>query len=156
MDDDAARRRAALPGRAERRPQNPVEREVEVGVVHDDDRVLPTELEVDVLQPLGGGLEHLDAGVARAGERDDGDVGMPHEALADSSPTSVDDVDHAVGDAGLGEELDESLPERGSVRGRLEDDGVPGDERGRDLPGRDRDREVPRRNDADDADRHPD
>ena len=156
MNDDATRRRAALPGRAERRPQDPVEREVEVGVVHDDDRVLATELEVDVLQPLGGGLEHLDTGVARAGERDDRDVGMLHEALADGSPTAVDDVDHAVGDAGLDEELDEPLPERGCVRGRLEDDGVSGDERGRDLPGRDRDREVPRRNDADHADRHPD
>ena len=156
MDDDAARRRAALARRAERRPEDPVEREVEVGVVHDDDRVLAAELEVDVLQPLGGGLEHLDAGLARAGERDDGDVGMPHEPLADRAPAAVDDVDDAVRDAGLGEELDEALPERGRVRRRLEDDGVPGDERGRDLPGRDRDREVPRRDDADDADRHPD
>ena len=38
--------------------------------------------------------------------------------------------------------------------GRLEDDRVPADERGRDLPRRDRDREVPRRDHADDADRH--
>ena len=144
------------PGRAERRPEDAVEREVEIGVVHDDDRVLAAELEVDVLEPLGGGLEHLHARLARAGERDDGDVRMPHEAVADRSPAAVDDVDDALRHAGLVEQLDEALPERGRVGRGLEDDGVPGDERGRDLPGRDRDREVPRRDDADDADRHAD
>ena len=83
-----------------------------------------------------------------------GTSGMPHEALADGPAAAVDDVDDTVGDAGLDEELDEALPERRRVGRRLEDDGVPGDERGRDLPRRDRDREVPRRDDADDADRH--
>ena len=142
------------PGGAERRPDDAVDREVEVGVVHDDDRVLAAELEVDVLEALGRSLEHLHAGLARARERDHADVGMPDEPLADRSAAAVDDVDDAGGHAGLVEELDEALAERGRVGRGLEDDGVPGDERRGDLPGRDRDREVPRRDDADDADRH--
>ena len=64
VDDDAARRGAALTGGTERRPEDPVDREVEVGVVHDDDRVLAAELEVHVLEPLGRCLEHLHAGLA--------------------------------------------------------------------------------------------
>ena len=50
VDDHAARRGAALAGGAERRPDDPVGGEVEVGVVHDDDRVLAAELEVDALE----------------------------------------------------------------------------------------------------------
>ena len=65
--DHAARRGAALAGRAERRPEDPLDREVDVGVVHDDDRVLAAELEVDVLEvaapPFCG---TLDADLARA------------------------------------------------------------------------------------------
>ena len=53
VDDHPARRGAALPGRPERRPQDPVDRKLEVRVVHDDDRVLAAELEVDVLEVLG-------------------------------------------------------------------------------------------------------
>ena len=95
VDDDAARRRAALAGGAERRPDDAVDGEVEVGVVHDDDRVLAAELEVDVLQTLGGRLEHLHAGLPRTRERDHADVRVPDEPLADGSPTAVDDVDDA-------------------------------------------------------------
>ena len=84
------------PGGAERRPDDAVDGEVEVGVVHDDDRVLAAELEVDVLQTLGGSLEHLHAGLARARERDHAHVRMPDEPLAHRSPTPVHDVDDAV------------------------------------------------------------
>ena len=45
--------RAALAGGAERRPDDPVDREIEIGVVEDDDRVLAAELEVDALQVVG-------------------------------------------------------------------------------------------------------
>ncbi len=79
---------------------------------------------------------------------------MAYQAIADGAPAAVDDVDDALGDSGLVQQLDEALPERGRVGRRLEDDGVPRDERRRDLPGRDRDREVPGRDRADDPDRH--
>ena len=134
VHDDPARRRAALAGCAERRPDDAVDGEVEVGVVHDDDRVLAAELEVDVLETLGGRLEHLHAGLARARERDHADVRVPDEPLADGSPTPVDDVDDAGRNTRLDEELREPLPEHGRVRRRLEHDRVPGDERRSDLP----------------------
>ena len=66
VDDHAARRGAPLARGAEGRPEDAVEREVEVGVVHDDDRVLAAELEVDVLETLRGRLEDLHTRLARA------------------------------------------------------------------------------------------
>ena len=152
MDDDAAGGRAALAGRAERRPDDAVHGEVEVGVVHDDDPVLAAQLEVDVLEPFGGGLEHRDARLARPGQRHDADVRMPHDPVPHLAAEPVHEVDDAVGHAGLDEQLDEALREHRRVVRGLEDDGVPAHERRHDLPRGDRDGEVPRRDDADDAD----
>ena len=101
-------------------------------------------------------FEHGHAGLARAGQRHDGHVGVADDPVADVAPEAVDDVDDAVRHAGLGQQLDEALAERGRVVRGLEDDGVAADERRHDLPGGDRDREVPRRDHADDADRHAD
>src|SRR6185503_7906073 len=44
LDDHARRGGAALTRGAERRPENPVDRELDVGIVEDDDRVLAAEL----------------------------------------------------------------------------------------------------------------
>ena len=77
---------------------------------------------------------------------------MADEPVAGVLAEAVDEVDDAVGQARLGEQLDEALGQQRRVLGRLEDDGVAADERGRELPGRDRDREVPGRDRADDAD----
>ena len=92
--------------------------------------------------------------VARAGERDDRDAGVPHERIARGLAVAVHDVHDASGHAGLLEQLDEALRQERRVLGRLQHDRVAADERGRELPRRDRDREVPRRDRADDADRH--
>ena len=70
-----------------------------------------------------------------------------------SAPRAGDEVDDARREAGLGHQLHE---ERGAVRrvgGRLEDDGVAGDERRHHLPAGDRDREVPGGDDPGDPDR---
>ena len=64
LDDDPRGGRAALTGRAERRPQDPVRGQIEVGVAEHDDAVLATELERDALEALGGAL-----GDALAGRR---------------------------------------------------------------------------------------
>ncbi len=156
VDDDAAGRRAALAGRAERRPDDAVHGEIEVGVVHDDDAVLAAELEVDVLEPLGGRLEHRDARLARPGERHDADVRMPDDPVPHLAAEPVHEVDDAVGHAGLDEQLHEALREHRRVVRGLEDDGVAADERRHDLPRRDGDGEVPRRDHADHADGLPD
>ena len=155
VDDHAARGRAALPGGAEGRPDDPLHRELEVGVVHDDDRVLAAELEVDVLEVVGGRLRDRDSRLARAGEGDDRDVRVADEPLAGLLAVAVHEVDDPVRQARLAEQLDEALGQERRVLRRLQHDGVPADERGRELPGGDRDREVPGRDRADDADRHP-
>ena len=86
VHDHAARRRAALAGGAERRPDDALDGEVEVGVVHDDDPVLAAELEVDVLEAVRGGLRHEHARLARAGERDHGTSGWRTSGSPASSP----------------------------------------------------------------------
>ena len=115
--DDAARGGAALAGRAEGRPEDPLDGEVEVGVVHDDDGVLAAELEVDVLEVGGAVLGGLDPDLARAGERDQRHVRVLDEALADRLAAAVHDVEHAGGQAGLLEDLDEALAEHAACRG---------------------------------------
>src|SRR5919205_346240 len=155
LDDHAARGRAALAGGAEGRPDDPVDGQVEIGVVEDDDRVLAAELEVDVLERVGRVPHHLDPGLARARERKRALAGVLGARVADRAAAAVEDVDDPRRQARLGEQLDEALAEEWRVARRLEDHGVPADERGRELPRRDRDREVPRRDRAHDADRHP-
>src|SRR5436190_14896623 len=115
LDDHARGRGAALAGGAEGRPENPLDRELEIGVLEDDDRILAAQLEVDVLQVVGGVPHHLDAGLARASERDHGHVRMADEPVADLAPAPVDDVDHACRHAGLREQLDEALAEKRRV-----------------------------------------
>ncbi len=153
LDDHAAGSGTALARGSERRPEDAFDGEVEIGVLQDDDPVLAAELEVDVLETIRRRLQDGDTGLARAGERDDRHVRMAHEALTDRAPAAVDDVDDALRDPGLVQQLDEALAERGRVGRRLEDDGVARDERRQHLPGRNRDREVPGRDRADDPDR---
>jgi hypothetical protein len=81
---------------------------------------------------------------------------MLDEALADDAPSAVHDVEDAGRQAGVLENLDEPLGERGRVRRGLEDDRVAADERGRDLPAGDSDGEVPGRDRTDDSDRQAD
>ena len=102
LDDDAARGGAALAGGAERRPDDALDGEVEIGVVEDDDPVLAAELEVDVLEVVGARLRHEHAGLARARERDHGHVRVAHEPVARLLAVAVDEVDDAVRQAGLG------------------------------------------------------
>ena len=111
---------------------------------------------MDVLEVLGRSLEHRDAGLARARERDDGHVGMADDPVPHLAAEAVNEVDDARRHAGLEQQLDEALREHRRVVRGLEDDGVAADERRHDLPRGDRDREVPRRDHADDADRRPD
>ena len=134
MHDHAARRRAALAGGAEGRPDDPLDREVEVGVVHDDDPVLAAELEMDVLELVGGVLRHEHARLPRAREGDHRDVGVAHEPVARLLAVAVDEVDDAVREPGLAEQLDEARRQERRVLGRLEHDRVAADERGRELP----------------------
>ena len=62
-NDRAARRRAALSGRAERAAGDALGGLLEIGVVHHDHRVLPAHLELHLAQALRGlGVETLPDG----------------------------------------------------------------------------------------------
>ena len=116
---------------------------LEVGVGEDDVGRLAAELERDALDRPGRAAHHLLPDLGRAGEADLGDVGVLDQPLPDDRALADDDVDDALGEAGLEREVAE--PDRGQRRelGRLEHDGVPARERGAELPARDVEREVP-------------
>src|SRR5919201_175168 len=92
LHDHTRRGGEALARRPERRPDDPVDGELEVGVVEDDDRVLAAELEMDVLEAVGGIAHHLHPGLARPRERDHAHVGMLDEAVADRAADAGQNV----------------------------------------------------------------
>src|SRR5207245_2557947 len=89
----------------------------------------------------------------RRRERDDADIGVVDDGVTDLRTAARDEVDRARWETGLGHQLDQERRAPRRVAGRLEDDGVAGDERRYDLPARDRHREVPGRDDSSHTDR---
>ena len=71
LDDDPPRRRAALPGRADRAEQDRARRQIEVRVLGDDDRVVAAELEDGAAEPLRHRRGDVLADLRGAGERDE-------------------------------------------------------------------------------------
>ena len=148
--------RAALAGRAEGAPHRAVDRQVHVGVVHHEDRVLAAHLQVQALERRRAGLRDPPADLGRARVRDDLHVGVLDERIAHLAARAHDDVEDARREAGLLEHARQRHDRGRGVRGRLDDDRVAGDQRRHRLPRRDRHREVPRRDQRADADRLPD
>ena len=84
VDEEPRGRRAALAGRAERAPQRAVHREIHVGVVHDEDRVLAAHLEVQPLERRRARRRDDRApDLGRAREGDDLHVGCETSGVAD-------------------------------------------------------------------------
>ncbi len=90
------------------------------------------------------------ADLRRAGEQDGVDAVVVDDGGAGVA-VPLDEVEHAVGDAGVDHHLGDSLATPRRLFGGLPDDGVALDERDRHVPERDGDREVPRGDAADDA-----
>ena len=158
MDDRGAERRAALAGRAVAAEQGALDREVDVGVVHHDHRVLAAELQARRLQVAAAQLADLRADRARAGEADLVDEALldrPLEPLVGRRALGLDDVQHAAGHAAGVEQPRERVAERRRVLGRLPHDRVAAQDRRHEVPGGDGDREVAGGDDRGDADRHP-
>ena len=101
LDQEPARRGAALAIERVDHEDNRIERPVEIGVVEHDHGVLAAEFEMDALQG-GGALRHDGrAGRALADEADRLDRGMLGQRLAGFLAHAVDGVEHAIGQAGL-------------------------------------------------------
>jgi hypothetical protein len=157
VHEHRAERGAALPGRAEPAEERPLDGEVEVGVRHHDERVLPAELEARRLEVAAAELADPPPDVGRPGEPD-----LVHHAFVERSlqpgeslgPIGQDELDRALGEPGVQEQLSEGLRGGRRVLRRLPHDRVPAQERRDEVPARHGDREVPRRHDRRDADRH--
>ena len=157
VDDRGAERRAALAGRAVAAEQRALDREVDVGVVHHDHRVLAAELEARRLQVAAAQLADLRADRARAGEADLVDEPLLERALETLErlrALGLHDVEHAAGHAAGVEELGQRVAERRRVLGRLPDDRVAAQDRRHEVPGGNGDGEVAGGDDRGDADRH--
>ena len=152
VDVDALRRDAALAGVAEAGHLDLGGGRLPVAVGLDDDRSVVAELEADALA-----RERADAptDIGRAGERDQGDVGMIDDRVADRAAAAGDDVEVLGGQAAL---VDQHLGQfdraERCLAGRLEHDGTTGGDRRSELVGDEVEREVERGDRADDADRH--
>src|SRR5581483_9566510 len=113
LDDGAGAGGALLAVEAEGRGDHAVDGAVHIAVGGDDDGVLAAHLEDgaldEALARLGarGALVDLQADLFGAGEGDEVDLGAFDEEAAGFG-TALQEVDHAVGEAGFGEERDEA------------------------------------------------
>ena len=149
--EDTRRGRAVLARVVEAGNRNARGGGFEVGVVAHDDRRVAAELEVHALEVGRGRGRDLHTRAHAAGDRDEtGD--RVRDERTPGVAVAAHDVEH-TGREELGRELGEHHGGLGRGLGRLQHDGVPGGERGRDLPDRHHQRVVPRRDLRDHPDR---
>ena len=150
--DEHADRHAPLARRAEARVDRGVRGEVEVGIRQHEHVVLRAAERLHPLAVLRRLLVDVPGDRGGADEGDGCDVRVLDERV-DRDLVAVHDVEDAVGQAGLGEQLGHPVG-RGRVLLRgLQDDGVARRDRDREEPQRHHRREVERADDADDAER---
>src|SRR5712692_1522520 len=155
VEDEPARRRAALSGRAERPPQHAVQRQVQVGIVHHDHRVLAAHFERQALVELAAGGSDHRARLGRAGERNDRDVRVLNDRPSHNRPLAVHQLERLWRQPRFHQDFHQQMGRVRHVLGGLEDHGVPAGERGKHLPRRDRHREIEGGDEPGDADRSP-
>ena len=120
-------------------------REVEVGVGHHHERVLPAELEAGGLEVAPAELTDPAADVGRAREPDlvdDPGVKGALEALERPRTVGQHELERPDREPGVQDQLRERLGRRGRVLGRLPHDRVAAQQGRHEVPGRHRDREV--------------
>ena len=128
-------------------------RRLPVAVGLDDHRRVVAQLQTDLLARRPRPDRPPDVG--RPGERDQGDVGVVDERVADGRPATGDDVQPLGGQAALvDQQLGEGDAAERRLAGRLEHDRAPGGDRRGHLVGDEVEREVERADRPDDADRH--
>ena len=121
-------------------PGDPLGRDVDVGILGDDDRALAAEFEGHGRQVRGGALVHLATDIGTAGEQ------HPIEALGDqllAHRTVAFDHRDRVGIQIARHQLGHQRRRCGCDFGRLEDDGVPGGDGADGWPEGQCEREVP-------------
>lgn len=155
VQNDPASRRLPLPVRGERAEHGPVEREIEVGVVVDDQRVLGGQLQGNRGQALTRPRGDAAPDRGGAGVGDEAHIGMLHQAVPDLVAQPKHRVDDTGGNARLVHQLLNHRPDKWSFMGRFVNDGISEDEGGEDFQRRLGDRKVPGRERHHDAERFP-
>ena len=150
--DDGRDGHAAFAGRAVRRAHQRVDGEVEIRVGQHDRVVLGAAQRLHAFALRGCGRVDVLRDGRGSDERHGFDVGMMQDGVH-RLLVSVDDVEHAVRQAGFLEKLGE--PDAGGriLFRRLEHERIPAGERHREHPHRHHGREVERRDARADADR---
>ena len=155
LDEEPARRRAALAVQRVDHEHGGIERPIEVRILEHDHRVLAAQFEMHPLQGRRALGHDLRAGRRFADEGDSSDRLVLGQRDARIFAQAVHQVVRAGGQAGFLADFGE---DRGGERApfrRLVDDRAARRQGRRDLPGRQHERRVPRRDDADRADRLP-
>ena len=131
LDEDAFDRGAALAGVPITALGRERHREIEVGVVEDDERIVAAEFEHELLVAGGGGDAFADGDTAR--ERRRARRGDADQGFGDFTGGSEQHAEHRPGQAGLVEQFGEAQRGQGRFLGRLEDDGRARGDGGREL-----------------------
>ncbi len=144
LDDQTARRRAALAGAEEGGLNRDDGRGIRIRRVPDDERVVAAELK---RQDLLGGLAELaverQAGTRRSGEEQAVDPQVRRQRLAGLRPAD-EAAYNSFGHAGFVEALDQIFADGRRFLGRLEDDRIACDQRRDDMAVRKMGREIVR------------
>ncbi len=143
MYDQAAGGGAALAAGAEATPERPFQGQFQVGVVHDDDGVLPTHLQGQGAVQRGQQPLQMLPGRAGAGKGGGVDSRMGEQILAYLLTRSADEIDHSGRDARLFQDGHQGRRAGRRLGGGFEYHAVAADQGGEKLPGRDGDRKIP-------------
>ena len=149
----ARRRVARLAGIAHAGLHAGRDRLLEIRVIEQNVRRLAAELLANALDRRRGSDRNLDASARRTRERNAVDAGVRGHGSADVWAIAVDEIEHALGHAGLVQDFGNHQRRVGRELARLQHHRAAGRECARDLA---RDlvrRPIPRRDHADDADR---
>ena len=119
---------------------------INVGIVEDDERRVAAELHRNAQQPPSSLSHQRLADRGRAGERHLAQPCILHQRLYDATGgTTRDDVEHAAGKSGVGQQLRECQHRQRRLLCRLDDHGATGGDRRADLAGAHGERKVPGR-----------
>jgi hypothetical protein len=147
-----ADRHAALAGRAVRRADQRIDGLVEVGVGHHDHVVLRAAERLHALAVARAGLVDVLRDRRRADEAQRLHVGVAEQRI-DRDLVALHDIEDAVRQAGLLQQLGHQQRRRRVALARLQHEAVAAGERDRVHPHRDHHREVERRDAGDDTER---
>jgi hypothetical protein len=124
MYDHAARRGAALAGRAEGTQGNATHRKIHVGVIHHDNGILAAQFQGATAQVAPTDLRDAPPNLGRTGQRDHIHAPMARQRVAQHTTGTRQHVQHTGGQASLIEQLSQFDREQRRIAGRFEHDSV--------------------------------